>query len=289
VLENIQDVTVIDNFLSPDMLHEAYEFTQQVSYYGNVGAFSAEANNRHFNEYIPNFHGKRSMPHYVKENSTQEFANNILRNIGLCRHPLAVNHEVFTKQNTVANKIFNKINSDYFNNKATVDGIAEGMPSSSLIRKPFLNRQYVDNIKPYDKYDYIPENQTEYTVFINCRKFEPFRATESAFGRTLGPHRDSNTRVYDQNDLSYCTALFCANDFWHPEWGGEIIFHNDLENDDRFPHAKQNFNLGFVNRIVAHKPNRLIIFPHSSTHGLDRIKERAEECAFRYAFRIKIN
>lgn len=289
MFKSSQDFIVIDNFLPTDLLKEAYEFSQQVSYYGHIGAFSAESTHRHFNEYIPNFHGKRSMPHYVKENSAHEFANNILRNMGLCRHPLAVNHEAFINQNTVANKIFDKINKDCFNNKATADGIAEDMGGIYGYNHSIKDKIYVDNIQPYDKYDYIPKQMSDYTVFINCRKFEPFLPSQSASGNIMGAHRDSNTRVYDQNDLSYCTVLFCANEFWNPTWGGDIVFHDDLENNSQFPHAKQNFNIGFVNRIVAHKPNRLIIYPHSATHGLHRVNERAKECAFRYAFRIKIN
>ena len=291
MFKSSQDFIVIDDFLSTDLFKEAYEFTQQVSYYGHIGAFSeSEALHRHFNEYIPNFHGKRAMPHYIKEKSAQEFADNILRNMGLCRHPLAVNHEAFIKQNTVANKIFDKINNDCFNNKATADGIAEVMGGIyGFTDRSVKDKMYVDDIQPHDKYDYIPKKESEYTVFINCRKFEPFVPSQLASSEIMGPHRDSNTRDYDQNDLSYCTALFCANEFWNPIWGGDILFHDDLENNSQFPHARQNFNVGFVNRIVAHKPNRLIIYPHSATHGLLRVLEKTKECAFRYAFRIKIN
>jgi hypothetical protein len=64
---------------------------------------------------------------------------------------------------------------------------------------------------------------------------------------------ESSTKYLYHTDagVGSLTMLYYMNTFWHPEWGGETIFCN---------------NIGEPEIAVACKPNRVVIFPSNLLH-----------------------
>jgi len=73
--------------------------------------------------------------------------------------------------------------------------------------------------------------------------------------------------IYHTDDgMGAITMLYYMNTFWHPEWGGETMFCN---------------NIGEPEIAVACKPNRVVIFPANLLH---KPSGTSKDSATRYTF-----
>jgi hypothetical protein len=283
-----EKIHIFDNFLDKNTHEELYHWIQDKSFYAfnevlpklwGVGVA----------EYCPNKDGKYPTQKGTKSALDISAMSKVIRT-GLPRFPIATGQEDLDKNHfPIINKIWNKINQNVFKNNASVDGI----PEDQLFPKP--NNFFIDNKKPHDKWPHINEGDCFYTVFVNGRCSETiWNPTISVIkdGNLVSGrgHRDSNCREFDQNKNNYLTVLYCANLEWNPLWGGDIGTWADSPNNEfKTTSDHQAFNYGRIDNVIAHVPNRLIIFSHAKTHGpITPIVGFAPERNFRLAFRVKI-
>lgn len=94
----------------------------------------------------------------------------------------------------------------------------------------------------------------EFGIF-NTQGFRAFNTyfNNASFRRAWILCSENGTKYLYHTDAGAdsLTMLYYMNTFWHPEWGGETIFCN---------------NIGEPEIVVACKPNRVVIFPGNLLH-----------------------
>ena len=92
--------------------------------------------------------------------------------------------------------------------------------------------------------------------------YSPYHEMES--GGILGSHVDHSFSK-DNKNLHVGNAILYASNYWHPDWGGETIL----------------FSRNGIKpiKLIEFKPNRLILFIHSSNsfHGVNYISSPPEQ------------
>ena len=68
---------------------------------------------------------------------------------------------------------------------------------------------------------------------------------------------------------------------WRPSWGGDITFYGDEETGEK--HARRGYNIGYASEIIGHRPNRVVVYPHTKIHKTEgRIRgstrDATEDC-----------
>jgi hypothetical protein len=282
-----EKIHIFDNFLDQNTHKELYQWIQDKSFYSFEPSLPEIVKGGPA-EYIPEKDKKSSTQKGTK--SALDIEAMIKRiKTGLPRFPIATNQADLDKNHfPIINKIWNKINNDVFQNNASVDGIPEDIMFPR-------NKDFFHDKKPHEKWSHLREEDCWYTVFVNGRSSEStWNPTTARIknGNTVSgrAHRDSMCQDYDQNKNNYLTVLYCANLDWNPIWGGDIGTWADSPNNKfKTTSDHQAFNYGWLDNVIAHVPNRLIVFSHAKTHGpITPIIGFAPERNFRLAFRVKI-
>ena len=92
----------------------------------------------------------------------------------------------------------------------------------------------------------------------NYGGYYPFHTMKT--GGLLGAHVDHSHSLSDNKLLHVANAIFYVSEKWNEDWGGETLLFNST-------------GLKILKKIIP-KPNRLILFIHSSTsfHGVNKTK-----------------
>lgn len=285
-MSHTKKVHIYDNFLDADQHEDLYQWMQDKSFYAYERPVYKLHEDGHY-EYIAEKDGLSPNPKTHLQGDIERTAMKRIKT-GLPRFPIATSQSDFDRKKfPLINSIWDKINKEIFKGNASVDGIPE-----DCVYK-YRDESYIGGKQPHEKWDHLNEGDCFYTVFVNGRSTEhaiPEVKTDASVLKVSGRgHRDSNCREYDQTVNNYVTVLLCANLDWKPIYGGDILTWDDApDNEFKCSSTHQAFHYGWLDNVIAHVPNRLIVFSHAKTHGPIRLSHRAPERSFRLAFRAKI-
>ena len=269
------DVEVYDNLISPELHHKMYDVAQTMSWYCKW--ISVADGNLPIQEYIPE-RAKSSSKHILGAETTIEDMIDLFR-FSMYRHPIGWDADSVKKHCEEAYNIFESINSQLFDGKASLDaGLKEAITGLGGPKSYYINEESY-----CDKYG-VPHHRLKdgFTCYLNGRSTDPMK-NDRIGGRSGQMHKDSGPVKPDD---PYYTVLFVLNKEWQPDWGGELTFFNDEETGAK--HWKRGYNLGWPEKIVGHKPGRIIVYKHNTTHTSNPPRVSAPEITQRLAFRIKV-
>jgi len=284
------DVEVYDGLVSEELHHAMYDAAQKLSWYckwiGVTPLLSATKNQQRtgvprkvsMQEYIPDLSGKSSSKHILGTETPIEDMLSLFR-FSMYRHPIGWDDASTKRQSKEAYDIFDTINTQIFDGKASLDaGLAESIKAGLSGNDSY----FINGESYYDKYD-VPESITDFTCYLNGRSTDPMK--NDKIGERSGQiHKDTSAGVTDEDP--YYTVLFVLNKVWQPDWGGELTFFNDEETGAK--HWKRGYNLGWPEKVVGNKPGRIIVYKHNTTHTASPPRVSAPEITQRLAFRIKL-
>jgi len=229
-------------------------------------------------EYACNHTWYSALRHSTDYDATIDPLNNDLPEgeRGIIRHPFGNSTAMVQTRHPLIYKLFQEINDKVLGSKADIDGIKEDIGGLKSGKNLYTTGQNF-----FNKYDYS-SSIMGWTCYMNAKSQAPKKSLKPGIGYI---HRDSGPDYVDKTN--YATVLFVTNLKWLPSWGGEYIFYGD--EPDAEVHPKYNFNIGFPDNIVGHKPGRIIVYRHDQNHLSMRIAPDAEGMPVRIAFRVNLN
>ena len=267
-------VRVFDDIISQEQHKAVYDWSQSVVWYTKPRFVNT-------NEYIPSEQGKTQYRHIYEIPSAEEFpVSKIKKELhwAMYRAPIGWSDDSTKERNSLIYDLWQNINMRVFNGNATIDGIGENIAG---LRGP--NSAYSDG-------NYFQQNPTvtidqnsPWTCFLNARPAELFN---NGFNNGIlgNVHKDSSENIPD--GYNYYTVLFNSNLDWRPSWGGDITFYGDEETGEK--HARRGYNIGYASEIIGHRPNRVVVYPHTKIHKTGGALEAAPEMSQKIAFRVRV-
>jgi hypothetical protein len=271
-------VRVFDDIISQEQHKAVYDWSQTVSWYQ-----TERLDRKEENEYKPYEQGKTQYRHFYKISGDEPFPLKKISNrftYSMYRHPIAWSDDSTKERNPIIYDLWTKINNHVFDGAGTIDGLGEGIAGLHGRKEKFDNKNNF-----WDKNTDIPQELVGqpdiWTCMLNARPVEMFKRILEING---GIHRDSGDKIPE--GYNYYTVLFNSSLDWRPSWGGEIVFYGDEYTGDK--HWKRDYNLGYPDTIIGHKPNRIVVYPHTKLHMTNGATETAPEMAQKIAFRVRL-
>lgn len=248
-------VNVYDGLISQEMQDEVHQYVLNHTWYSAL---------RHHCDYDPSVN---PLNNQLGEGER-----------GIIRHPFGNSTEMVKTRHPLIYNLFQLINDKVLEGKANIDGIKEDISGLQSGKNVYSAGQNF-----FQKYDY--DNTIRgWTCYMNAKSGG---VAKKSLKNGMGfIHRDSGPNYV--NTTNYATVLFVTNPKWFPSWGGEYNFFSD-DSDHCEVHPKYGYNIGFPEKIVGHKPGRIIVYRHDQTHISMRIAAEAEGMPTRIAFRVNLN
>jgi hypothetical protein len=250
------DVTIYDDLVSSELLKKLYDWAKTKTYYvgyrGVMHDFDLTKNNIH----------------------TDTFAQH-----GIYRHPLGNTVEQVEKRFPEAIELWNIINKEIFNNKAS---FKDGIPEDHYYYG-FNGHLTQDGLSFYEKYDVEPVENDAFTCYINGRCPTVVNATSLA-DDSGGIHKDCIPSLYGHK--GYYTVLCALNPNWKPSYAGEILYFDPDEKG--MEHPKRGYDVGWPKMCYGNKPGSIVVYDANTIHKTFPPNAIAPEFALRIAFRVKV-
>jgi len=269
-------VKVYDDIIDEETHKAVYDWSQSVSWYQKE-----RTDHKSSNEYRPYEQGKTQHRHFYRISGGDPFPLQKITDkftYSMYRRPIGWSDDSTKERNPLVYDLWTKINNHVFGGAATIDGLGEGVGGLLGPKHRFSNGDF------WDKNPDIPQEfkrKAVWKAYFNARPAEPFPRMSDI---DCGLHRDSDSEVPEGYD--YYTVLFNSNLSWRPSWGGEITFYGDEYTGDK--HWKRDYNLGWPDGIVAHIPNRIVVYPNTKIHKTVGATEQAPEMPQKFAFRARV-
>lgn len=270
----VMTVRIFDDIISKEQQKAVYNWSQSVTWYTKP----------RFNpsyEYLPFEQGKTQYRHIHKIPSSEEFSISKIAEMlhyAMYRAPIGWSDESTKERNPLIYDLWQNINLRAFNGNATLDGIGENIAGLRGPKTMYSNGSYWEQNPSLT----IDKN-TPWTTYFNARPAEilKHKFNNGVLGNV---HTDSSGDVPEGHN--YYTVLFNSNLEWKPSWGGDITFYGDEETGEK--HARRGYDIGYPDTIIGHRPNRIVVYPHTKIHKTEGASTVAPEMAQKFAFRVRV-
>ena len=242
-----------DGVIDTSIQNEVHEYSRTLSWYSKVLDINQD---------------------YIHEDSSNNELSQSRRSI--MRHPLGIDNNTTSQRHPIIYKLWQSINDKLFDGCADLNGIPESI--GGLGGPAYF---FSDGENFFEKYNWDQSAASKWTCYLNTKSAGDRTILKNGIGYA---HRDSGPGY--EEATNYATILFCTNEKWLPSWGGEYVFYGDEDTGE--VHPNYGYNIGYPNKIVGHKPGRIIVYRHDQTHLSNRPVIGAVGMPVRIAFRVNL-
>ena len=189
---------------------------------------------------------------------------------GVWRQPYGWDDESCKRRAPLVWNLFDYINKEYLNSSMTLDGFGEEIGGTQHLFElggdPLIP-EYGSSVR----LNGLPQIWTSYcngrTGGVRQKGTPPVDKTISKKS-LCGAHMDSP--YTDSKADGYYSMIVCINDNWSQDWGGELQFHDlidDTDNTSCTIHKKRGYGIGYIREVYPNEPGLVILAPSTTVHS----------------------
>jgi len=221
--------------------------------------------------------------------------NHTLKTTSIMRQGYGWDDASTARRAPVIYAFFQYLNSTFFNNSFTLDGVPEEVSGSRHLWYDESEREHIPgwgtDVGPSGRADDELEPTPVWTAYANAKTPATTRlALKNNRGLSNGAHRDwygTHDTPESEADGLY-TLLVNMNPTWKYSNGVELVFHETLPpSDDVGVHNRRGYGVGRPTHIFGHTPGLVILYPASAIHTTTSPGAQDAFLASKVAFRVK--